>query len=1086
MAIDRVKEGEKITAVGYNQLVDAANANSNFYSNGIDFVHSKNGTTLKTRNDKEMSKLKVPRPFDCRLTIDPADPNTHYFQVFDPIDHAKLFGTLPQHWWIWNGTEASEYDLANVDQITKWATLSGNFTSNWNGVQLVALTCYEDQDAADKDQKTYGYMFADTAYQNIPNNVELPGVLSAAKVNSNMIMVSYKLATQNKSEGKSNSFRIINCQGGELNWGTDADLSNDNSGVIPDSVQPNIQLSSIGYALSNDNVKVIDLYKFDDASHIVNDINEEFGAEELPEGDVLYRQYDLLSQPGLSAKILNYIPLCSLWIDSDTTYSRDNLRENTPQRSIEHKARTPFGKRTRKVDQLYKYDDRKYVYNQISALKKDYKDQQDLILRAISADALSGDANVLTYLSLSCLESTPDSMVDQTSCFSLDKDGKDHSLELYKFSEMEEKAYSQVPASDLAGGKSDLVFRHKVSEGDTKVEYMKLTDVAHFGDNELNAMGKAYAPTDISSTEVFSVGGTDEKIIRIHGFKDKPAVDVDNLEDVNQDILLRQTNQNSTKEVQYLSLSSVYSPTDSHRSDVDAKFKQHSIEDKDVDGKKTRQLKSFDDISNDKETIESLSSASSATLLVRKQDSNGKNLKYIDLTSLTDIADSDAGVGLSSIEKRTNSKNQNYYSFFQFGTANAKQQKSNLSNGLSTELVVRVKDGNDFRHVEYAKLSVEYPFGDADVQQRNSVGSIAGPSLQVKGANGNQADVPQGSYQLNQFETTQNDLAYNQLSTKAECYVLLRTKDQGSNIHNLNYTDIRNLCTEVSVDSDLDPLVWGDRKQESLDKFNWSALVGKDGKNVLQLHNFNKPVFRSPSYLSNRQPAVLVRSDYPGGIVGVGRYVSLEYVPLSALSAIPADTSLTSLNQKSIEYKHQGYGEDSENYFQLRRFDEGTGDYTLDQLSANINNIDVLVRDRSSGELRELKYAALSNFQLSGESEHQRKIKKNWEWPTDISGNYIAPGAPGATMDGYYTYGHHITYYSGNIPVQPANKNTLILSVEYGGDGYPKNQYFTWTQQIDNSSLSGIGIPLYARQNSPDGGPTFDYNAGLFTIIVYE
>ena len=92
-------------------------------------------------------------------------------------------------------------------------------------------------------------MFADTAYQNIPNDIDLPGVLSAAKVNSNMIMVSYKLATQNKSEGVSNSFRIINCQGGELNWGTDADLSNDNSGVIPDSVQniqSNIQLSSIG------------------------------------------------------------------------------------------------------------------------------------------------------------------------------------------------------------------------------------------------------------------------------------------------------------------------------------------------------------------------------------------------------------------------------------------------------------------------------------------------------------------------------------------------------------------------------------------------------------------------------------------------------------------------------------------------------------------------------------------------------------------------------------------------------------------------------------------------------------------------
>ena len=189
--------------------------------------------------------------------------------------------------------------------------------------------------------------------------------------------------------------------------------------------------------------------------------------------------------------------------------------------------------------------------------------------------------------------------------------------------------------------------------------------------------------------------------------------------------------------------------------------------------------------------------------------------------------------------------------------------------------------------------------------------------------------------------------------------MLLRTKDQGSNIHNLNYTNISNLSTEVNADSDLKVSNWGDKKQESLDKFNWSSLVGRDYKNVFQLHNFNNPTFRSPSYLSDRKPAVLVRSEYNAS---PGNFVSLEYVPLSSLSAIPADTSLTSLNQKSIEQKHYGYGEDSENYFQLRRFDEGTGDYTLDQLSANINNIDVLVRDRSSGQLRELKYAALSSF----------------------------------------------------------------------------------------------------------------------------
>ena len=80
-----------------------------------------------------------------------------------------------------------------------------------------------------------------------------------------------------------------------------------------------------------------------------------------------------------------------------------------------------------------------------------------------------------------------------------------------------------------------------------------------------------------------------------------------------------------------------------------------------------------------------------------------------------------------------------------------------------------------------------------------------------------------------------------------------------------------------------------------------------------------------------------------------------------------------------------------------------------------------------------------------GSAPDKRKIRKNWDWPTDISGNYIAPGAPSATMFGYYIYGHNITQWSGDIPAQPAGKNTLILSVEYGNNGYPNNQYFAWT-----------------------------------------
>lgn len=131
--------------------------------------------------------------------------------------------------------------------------------------------------------------------------------------------------------------------------------------------------------------------------------------------------------------------------------------------------------------------------------------------------------------------------------------------------------------------------------------------------------------------------------------------------------------------------------------------------------------------------------------------------------------------------------------------------------------------------------------------------------------------------------------------------MLLRTLDQGANIHNLNYVDLSLLSAEVNVDSDIPRYAWGDKTQESIDKFNWRSLVGRDYKNVFQLHNFNNPVFRSPSYLAGNKPAVLVRSAFGGG---TGNYISLEYVPLSALSAVPADTELTSLNQKSIEQKH--------------------------------------------------------------------------------------------------------------------------------------------------------------------------------------
>lgn len=301
---------------------------------------------------------------------------------------------------------------------------------------------------------------------------------------------------------------------------------------------------------------------------------------------------------------------------------------------------------------------------------------------------------------------------------------------------MEENNYEDIPADDLQTKRSGLVFRHKDEAGEAKAEYLRLTDVAHFGDDELNGMNKQYAPTDIHSTETFTIGGTGERIIRINGFKDKIAQDALNLPSTNEDVILRETNGN-VKQTQYVKLSSIWAPTDTLRSRTDFSINQRSIEDKIVQGKLTRQLRGFDDITLHRATTGELSLAFDASFLLRKDYADGINLKYVDAMSVIDYADSNIGVGLSSIEKNKSQNGLNNYSFFGFGTAPTKTKFSNLSNGLSDDIVTRVIDEDDFRHVEYTKLSVEYPFGDADVKERNNVGSIVGPSLQVKDANGN-------------------------------------------------------------------------------------------------------------------------------------------------------------------------------------------------------------------------------------------------------------------------------------------------------------------------------------------------------------
>ena len=249
--------------------------------------------------------------------------------------------------------------------------------------------------------------------------------------------------------------------------------------------------------------------------------------------------------------------------------------------------------------------------------------------------------------------------------------------------------------------------------------------------------------------------------------------------------------------------------------------------------------------------------------------------------------------------------------------------------------------------------------------------------------------------------------------------------------------------------------------------------ISRNSNNEIQIYNFDNATqdltgtFNSNGMLSDGID-VLVR--YNNEI----HYASLKVQPGGEIS-VDTDYSKTS---QSIQKQNDGV-------VKINGWDTKTAK-SVTEISSYTDEYDVLLRHHTDGKYQTEFINIAPLLSGGGSAPEKRKISKNWDWPTDLSGNYIAPGAPNATMGGYYIYGHRINYWSGDIPAQPANKNTLILSVEYGSGGYPNNQYFTWTQNIDNSSLSGIGIPLYARFKSPDGGPTYDYNAGLFTIPVYE
>ena len=418
---------------------------------------------------------------------------------------------------------------------------------------------------------------------------------------------------------------------------------------------------------------------------------------------------------------------------------------------------------------------------------------------------------------------------------------------------------------------------------------------------------------------------------------------------------------------------------------------------------------------------------------------------------------------ISGLSGETETKIGNVYSFWNFdkaqrislGEALAKEYSDSQGQETScrVDVVLRVgrKDSTmpvptevDYLELSSLVVSCDTNFYSKEPKEMKSA-SIEWTS----------ADKGQPALQLKGFKDEES------LQSPPDNYSLIVREKNAEDERILKYID----PTDVfKVDSDISSL-----HRKSLEK---KTDPGDASKKFVQLYNFDNATqdltgtFQPNGMLSDGID-VLVR--YNNEI----HYAGLKVQPGGAISV---DTEYSSTSQ-SIQKQDDGV-------VKINGWDTKAAK-SVAEVSSYADEYDVLMRHHTDGKYQ-TEFINIAPLLSGGSAPEKRKIRKNWDWPTDLSGNYIAPGAPSATMAGYYIYGHHITQWSGDIPAQPAGKNTLILSVEYGNSGYPNNQYFTWTQNADNSSLSGIGIPLYARYNSPDGGPTYDYNAGLFTIPVYE
>lgn len=612
--------------------------------------------------------------------------------------------------------------------------------------------------------------------------------------------------------------------------------------------------------------------------------------------------------------------------------------------------------------------------------------------------------------------------------------------------------------------------------GPTEVEYLELSSLVVSCDSNFYSK----EPKEMQSTSIeWTSAENGQPALQLKGFKDEESLA--NPPD-KYSLIIREKNDDNERILKYIDPTDVLVfKVDSDISSLHRKSLEKKTDPEDAD-KKFVQLYNFDEPGDLVLTVDKCTKLlpEGYKLVVRHEKSgdedNDIEVEYADLSidvqnmsADTEVMQDESNATQSIDAAYSTQDKANFHRLHNFELNQAASKSEWEDDTENWNVLVRHKDGSNLV-LDYVRI--EDLSGNSLSSLSSELSTIIENTIILSAIQKADSEVPVDLSSIERVTWTDDDgkshRAFSLYNFEADNKIALEELDKdtdallvrtGTGQKVLQYLDLSCLSgsSAVSVDSEGE---------------TGKCSIGKNSNNELQIYNFeNATTDLTAGFVNDGklpdEIQVLVRYD------NEIHYANLSVEPGGAISV---DTEYSSTSE-SIEQQTDGV-------VKINGWDTKTAK-SVSEVSSYSDDYDVLMRHHTNGKCQ-TEFINIAPLLSSGggSAPEKRKIKKNWDWPTDTNGNYIAPGAAGATMYGYYIYGHSIQYYSGNIPPQPGNKTLLILSVEYGS-GYPENQRFIWTKSYDDSSLSGIGIPLYARYNSPDGGPTYDYNAGVFTIPVY-